>query len=154
MDEIDINFVRTRKIDYVDTYEKLDRKYKLEKFIQYPLYHRLQKWKKFLSEQEQEKIAYEFKYKLLKNHLEKLNQEINSIQYENNFILNENIFFQNRIADIKKVPTITDYADIIGQTKKLQHEISIWTQRVNIAEVNLNKKFYSYYLSSIDFIFY
>jgi hypothetical protein len=154
MDEIDINFVRTRKIDYVDTYEKLDRKYKLEKFIQYPLYHRLQKWKKFLSEQEQEKIAYEFKYKLLKNHLEKLNQEINSIQYENNFILNENIFFQNRIADIKKVPTITDYAHIIGQTKKLQHEISIWTQRVNIAEVNLNKKFYSYYLSSIDFIFY
>lgn len=137
MDEIDINFVRTRKIDYLDTYKKLDRKYKLEKSSQYPVFNRLQKWKIFLSEQEEEKIDYEYKYELLKNRLEKLNYEINSIQNENNYILNENIFFKNRIINIKQVPTITNYAHIIEQNKKLQHEIYIWTKRMNIAQVNI-----------------
>jgi len=136
MNEIDINFVRTRKIDNMDTYEKLDRKYKLEKFSQYPLYNHLQKWKKILLEQEQEKLDYEYKYELLKNYLEKLNYEINSIKDENNLILNENICFKKRIDNIKKVPTITDYAHIIEQTKKLKHDIQIWTKRVNIAQVN------------------
>jgi hypothetical protein len=117
MDEIDINFVRTRKIDYLDTYKKLDRKYKLEKSSQYPVFNRLQKWKIFLSEQEEEKI--------------------DSIQNENNYILNENIFFKNRIINIKQVPTITNYAHIIEQNKKLQHEIYIWTKRMNIAQVNI-----------------
>jgi hypothetical protein len=68
--------------------------------------------------------------------LEKLNYEINSIKDENNLILNENICFKKRIDNIKKVPTITDYAHIIEQTKKLKHDIQIWTKRVNIAQVN------------------
>lgn len=135
MDEIDINFVRTRKIDYIDTYEKLDRRYKVEKSSQYPLFNRLQKWKKLLSEHEQEKLDYEYKYELLSNHSNKLNSEIDSIKNENHLILNENYFLKNRISNIKNVPTITNYAHIIEQTKRLNHEIYIWSKRVDIAQV-------------------
>jgi hypothetical protein len=79
MDEIDLNFVRTRKIDYLDTYEKLNRKYKIEKSSQYPLFDRLQKYKRILSEREQEKLDDEYPYELLQNYCEKLQQEIQSI---------------------------------------------------------------------------
>jgi predicted ribosome quality control (RQC) complex YloA/Tae2 family protein len=141
MDEIDLNFVRTRKIDYLDTYEKLDRKYKLEKSSQYPLLNRLQKYKQILFEQEQEKCDYEYRYEFLENYCEKLQQEIQSIQSETKFIFNENLRIKTRITGVKNVPTITDYAHIIDQTKKLQHEIHIWTQRVAIAQVS-----YSFFL--------
>jgi chromosome segregation ATPase len=136
--EIDINFVRTRQIDYFDTYEKLNRKYKIEKSSQYPILDRLQELNKILSKQEQKKIDYEYKYELLENRLEKINNEIDSINYENELIFNENNVLRNRIANIKKVPTITNYAHIIEQTKKLQHEIDIWTRRVHCAEVSLH----------------
>lgn len=135
MDKIDINFVRTRHIDYIDTYETLDRKYKYEKTFQYPLFNRLQKWKKILSEHEQEKLDYEYKHQFLSNYMIKLNYEINSIKEENNIISNENIFLKKRLINIKNVPTITNYAHVMERTKKLQHEISIWSQRVYIAEV-------------------
>jgi hypothetical protein len=140
MDEVDINFVRMRKIDYLDTYEKLERKNILEKSSQYPILHRLHKLKKRLSEQEQLIIDDEYKYELLENRLEKMTNEIDSINYENDLILNENNLLKRQIADIKKVPTITDYAYIIQQTNQLQHEIIIWTKRVKIIEVNFLKK--------------
>jgi hypothetical protein len=135
--EIDINFVRTRKIDYSDTYEKLNRRYKIEKSSQYPILDRLQELNKILSEQEQKKIDYEYKYELLEHRLEKIHNEIDSIKYENELIFNENNFLRNRMANIKTAPTITNYAHIIEQTKKLQHEIDIWTRRVHCAEVSL-----------------
>jgi chromosome segregation ATPase len=136
-DEIDINFVRTRKIDYSDTYEKLDRKYKIEKSSQYPTLRRLDQWKKMLSDREKEKIDLEEKYELLENRLDKINNEIDSIQHENKSIANENNFLRNQSVVVKEVPTIMDYAHVIEETKKLQHRIDIWTKRVNIAEVSL-----------------
>jgi hypothetical protein len=137
MDEVDINFVRTKKIDYLDTHEKLGRKYILEKYSQYPILDRLRELKKYLFEQEQELINDEYKSELLENRLEKLTNEINLIKSENNSILNDNHLLKKQISNIKKVPTITDYAYIIEQTNKLQHEIHIWTQRVKIVEVSL-----------------
>lgn len=136
MDEIDINFVRTRKIDYSDTFEELDRKYKLEKSSLYPLVRRLDKWKELLSEREQEKTDYEYKCHLLDQHLRKTNEEIHSIVNENQMIADENSILGNRISDVKEVPKITAYAHVIQQTKTLEHEIDIWTKRVTIAEVN------------------
>ncbi|CAF3556328.1 unnamed protein product [Rotaria sordida] len=146
MDEIDINFVRTKRIDYRDTYKKLEKQYTMNKSSQYPLIHNLQEWKAKLSEQEQLKIDYQYKCDLFENYLELLNNEISCIKYENESILNENNFLKDRIADIKKVPTITEYAYTIEQTKKLKHEIDIWTQRVNIAEVSFHIENQDYFL--------
>ncbi|CAF0741204.1 unnamed protein product [Rotaria sordida] len=146
MDEIDINFVRTKRIDYRDTYKKLEKQYTMNKSSQYPLIHNLQEWKAKLSEQEQIKIDYQHKCDLFENYLELLNNEISCIKYENESILNENNFLKDRIADIKKVPTITEYAYTIEQTKKLKHEIDIWTQRVNIAEVSFHIENQDYFL--------
>ncbi|CAF0736719.1 unnamed protein product [Rotaria sordida] len=146
MDEIDINFARTKRIDYRDTYTKLEKQYTMNKSSQYPLIHNLQEWKAKLSEQEQLKIDYQYKCDLFENYLELLNNEISCIKYENELILNENNFLKDRIADIKKVPTITEYAYTIEQTKKLKHEIDIWTQRVNIAEVSFHIENQDYFL--------
>ncbi|CAF0877260.1 unnamed protein product [Rotaria sordida] len=146
MDEIDINFVRTKYIDYRDTYKKLEKQYTMNKSSQYPLIHNLEEWKAKLSEQEQLKIDYQYKCDLFENYLELLNNEISCIKYENESILNENNFLKDRIADIKKVPTITEYAYTIEQTKKLKHEIDIWTQRVNIAEVSFHIENQDYFL--------
>ncbi len=100
------------------------------------MFGRLQKYKRILSEREQEKLDDEYPYKLLQNYCEKLQQEIQSIQLENKSISKENLRMKNRISDVKNVPTITNYAQIIDRTKQLQHEIDIWTQRVNIAQVS------------------
>ena len=139
-DEVDINFVRMKKIDYLDAYEKLERKNIIEKSSQYPILHHLHKLKRRLSEQEQSIIDDEYKYKLLENRLEYITNKIDSINYENDLILNENYVLKRQIADTKKVPAITDYAYIIQQTKQLQHEIIIWTKRVKIIEVIFLKK--------------
>ena len=135
MDEIDINFVRTRKDDYLDIYEKLNWRYMIEKSGQYPLFSRWQKWKKMLLKEEKEKVECENKCEFLQNYSKKIEQEIQSIKLENESLANENLRIRNRIIDVKKVPTITDYAHIIAQTKKLQHEVHIWSQRVDIAQV-------------------
>ncbi|CAF4388972.1 unnamed protein product [Rotaria sp. Silwood2] len=134
MDEIDINFVRTKQTNYLDSYKMLERQFTMNKSSQYPLIRYLQEWKKKLSKQEQLIINDQHKYELIEIYLEQLNHEISSIKYENELILNENNFLKKQIADIKKVPTITEYAYTIQQTKKLKHEIDIWTERVNIAE--------------------
>ncbi|CAF1021435.1 unnamed protein product [Rotaria sp. Silwood1] len=136
--ETDLHFVRTKHIDYLNKYKKLERQYTMDKSLQYPLYHDLQERKKELSKQEQLIIDNQYKCELLENYLEQINNEISSINYENELILKENNFLNKRIADIKKVPTITEYAYTIEQTKKLKHEIDIWTQRVNIAQVSFH----------------
>ncbi|CAF4448836.1 unnamed protein product, partial [Rotaria sp. Silwood2] len=138
MDEIDINFVRTKQTNYLDSYKMLERQFTMNKSSQYPLIRYLQEWKKKLSKQEQLIINDQHKYELIEIYLEQLNHEISSIKYENELILNENNFLKKQIADIKKVPTITEYAYTIQQTKKLKHEIDIWTERVNIAEVSFH----------------
>lgn len=136
LDEIDFNFVRTRKIDYLDAYDKLDRKCILESSSQYPFIRHLHQCKEMLSKQEQEIRQDEFRYHLLEHSAIKLQEEIDSLQTENTRMEQENLLIENRIADVKKVPTITDYAHVMNQTKKLQHDIHIWTERVNIAQVS------------------
>ncbi|CAF1234388.1 unnamed protein product [Adineta steineri] len=146
MREIDINFVRTRKVDYLNTYEKLDRQYKIEKSAQYPVLNQLQEMKTELFQQEKEKFDMENKYKLLENRLEKLTNEINSIEHENEIIFNENNIFKNRLADIKQAPSIINYAYSIEQSKQLQYEIGSWIRKVNIAQV-------SFHIYELNFLF-
>jgi hypothetical protein len=43
MDEIDIALINTRRIDNTETFEKIDRKYKIQKSSQYPLFTRMEK---------------------------------------------------------------------------------------------------------------
>ena len=136
LDEIDLNFVRTRKVDYLDTFEKLDRKSKLNTASQYPLIRHLHQCKEMLAQQEHEIHNDEHRHQLLQSTAMKLQQEIDSIQVDNQRMEKENLLLENRMADVKKVPTITDYAHINHQTRKLRHEIAIWTQRVNIAQVS------------------
>lgn len=133
--EIDVNFVRTRKIDYLDTFEKLDRQYKIEKSSQYPIRRQLRELQNKVVEQEEETINCENKCLLLGNHLEKINQEIECIQRENNDLIKENEALKHRLIGIKEVPSITSYAYIMQRTKDLQHQIDVWTRRVTIAEV-------------------
>ncbi|CAF3477887.1 unnamed protein product [Rotaria socialis] len=134
-DEIDINFVRTKKIDYLDTFKDLDKQYKMDKSSQYPLLRELQEWKKRLSEQEMLKINDDYKCELLENYLETMKNEFDSFQKEVELISNENYLLKNRIAEVKKAPTITEYAHTIQRTKRLQDDIDVWTQRVSMAEV-------------------
>ena len=77
--EIDVKFVRTRKIDYLDTFMKLDRQYKIEKSSQYPIHRQLQELQNKVVEQEEETISCENKCRLLGNHLVKINEEIECI---------------------------------------------------------------------------
>ncbi|UJR27742.1 hypothetical protein I4U23_009017 [Adineta vaga] len=139
MHEIDINFVRTRKVDYLDTFEKVDRQYKIAKSSQYPILHQLYELQSKVVEQEEEKIDYENKYQLLENRLEKINQEIECIQQENEELSKENNVLRDRLVNIKEAPSITNYAYVIERTKKLQHQIDVWTRRVNIAETLLSQ---------------
>jgi hypothetical protein len=140
-DEIDVSLVSARKLDHADTYKTLDRKYKIVKSSQYPLFRRLQEWKKVLHEQEININDMKRKCELLQNHFERTIIEIDYVKDECEFILKENTILKNRIDDIKQVPTITDYAHIIEQTKILQHGIDIWAKRVNIAEVRFGLQF-------------
>ncbi|CAF2080710.1 unnamed protein product [Rotaria magnacalcarata] len=135
-DEVDINFVRTKKIDYLDTFKRLEKQYTMDRSSQYPLLRELQEWKKRLSEQEKLKIHDDYKCELLENYLETMSNEFDSFQNEIELILNENYSLKNRIAEVKKVPTITEYAHSIQRTKRLQDDIDIWTQRVSMAEVS------------------
>ena len=132
----DVHFLHTRKIDYAETYNTLDRKYRLQKSSQYPLACVLQQSKYLLVEQDRLRHETEKKCQAVENHLRKLNDEIECIAQENDSIANENRFLRERMADVKRVPTITDYAYIIEQTKDLQHGIDLWTRRVRIAEVS------------------
>lgn len=149
LDEIDLNFVRTRKIDYLDTYENLDHKYKLETASQYPVLRQLHENKTILSVQEREIRNDKHRYQLLQNAAIKLQQEIEAIHVDNQRMEKENLLIKNRIADVEKVPTITDYAHIMHQTRKLQNEIAIWSQRVNIAQVKLIFLSWRNFISSI-----
>ncbi|CAF0745918.1 unnamed protein product [Adineta ricciae] len=137
--EIDVNFVRTRKIDYLDTFMQLDRQYKIEKSSQYPIRRQLQELQNKVVEQEEETISCENKRRLLGNHLVKINQEIECIQRENNDLIKENEALKHRLVDIKEVPSITSYAYIMERTKDLQHQIDVWTRRVTIAEALLSQ---------------
>ena len=137
LSQVDINFVRTKKTICFDIYEKLDKEYKSTKISQYPLFHYLSAWKQKLFKEEKEKNDYEYKCKLLENLLKTINNEIDSINCENQTISSENSFLRNQMADLKKVPAITNYAYIIVQTKKLRHEVDVWKKRVNIADVSL-----------------
>ena len=134
--EIDVKFVRTRKIDYLDTFMKLDRQYKIEKSSQYPIHRQLQELQNKVVEQEEETISCENKCRLLGNHLVKINEEIECIQRENNDLIKENEALKHRLVDIKEVPSITNYAYVMERTKDLQHQIDVWTRRVTIAEVS------------------
>jgi hypothetical protein len=140
LEEVDIVSVRTRKIDNSEIYEQTDRKYRIEKSSQYPLFRRLQEYKKLLNEQERNINDMKKKCELIQNHFERTIIEINCIEQEYQLLLKENHFLKNRIADVIKVPTITDYAYIMEQTKVLQHGIDIWTKRVNIAEVRFSQE--------------
>jgi len=135
MDEIDIVVLNTKTDDNIKLYEKLVRTYQIEKSFQYPLFYRLQKWKKFLNEQEINIYDMKIKSEFLQNYLERTIIEVDCIKQEYQFILKENQILKDRIDCIIKIPTITDYAQVIKQTKVLQHQIDIWTKRVNIAEV-------------------
>jgi archaellum component FlaC len=149
-----MDLIHTRSIDTTETFQKLDRKYKLKKSSQYPLFRRLQEWKKFLNEQENEINDMKYKCELLQNHFERTIIEIDAIKQECQSILKENHSLKNRIDDVMKVPAISDYAHIIEQTKVLQHGIHIWTKRVNVAEVN-NRKCFRFFCKCfilLDFI--
>ncbi|UJR21772.1 hypothetical protein I4U23_024847 [Adineta vaga] len=137
MDEIDITSMRTRKIDNSDIYERVDRKFRKEKSFQYPLFRQLQEYKKILNEQETNIHDMEKKCELLRNYLERIMFEIKDIQREYEIIWKESNFLKNRMADVRQVPSITNYAHIMKQTIVLQHEIDIWTQRVTTAETLL-----------------
>lgn len=136
LDEIDLNFVRTKKIDYLDIYDSLDIKCKLETSSQYPFIRHLHQCKDMFSKEEQAIRQDKHRYHLLQNSAIKLQEEIDALEKENIRMEKENLLIENRIADVQKVPTITDYAHVMNETKKLQRDIHIWTERVNIAEVN------------------
>jgi len=140
MVEVDIISARTRKIDNSEIYEQTNRKYRIEKSSQYPLFLRLQEDKKLLNEQERNINDMKKKCELIQNHFERTIIEINCIEQECQLLLKENHILKNRIADVIKVPTITNYAYIMDQTKVLQHGIDIWTKRVNIAEVRFSQE--------------
>ncbi|CAF0954992.1 unnamed protein product [Adineta ricciae] len=139
MDEVDITTMRTRKINNSEIYEEINRKFRLEKSSQYPLFRRLQEDKKFLSDQERIISEMEKKCELLRNYIDRIMVEIKDIQREYEIIWKENNFLRTRIADVQQVPTITDYAHIMKQTKVLRHGIDIWTKRVHIAKNMLSE---------------
>lgn len=134
-DDVDINYVRTQKIDYSKAYKNIDEQFKIYKSSQYPVLNNLHEWKRKLSEQEMLYMDDDYKCQLVGNHLEKLKYEIDLIKSENESIEKENKLLKEQIADIKKVPTITEYAHVIQETKNLRHQIDVWTRRVHVAEV-------------------
>lgn len=134
--EIDVNFVRTRAVDYLGSYETLDRQCKIEKASQYPVLHQLQAHRQQLIEQEQLTVDCESKNRLLDSCLEKVNQEIEAVTRENDRLAAENAALRRRLTDVKEVPSITNYAHVIGRTKSLEHDIDVWSRRVAIAEVS------------------
>ena len=133
-EQIDINFARTRKVDYLDRYETLDRTYKHEKSSQYPILRQSQQWRVAFVDEDKQKRICEKKCHLLENHLEALNEEIRVVQKENALIDKENRLLNEQMTDVQSVPSITEYAQIIEEQKTLQHGIDIWTKRVKIAE--------------------
>lgn len=139
-EQIDINFARTRKIDYLDRYETLDQTYKHEKSSQYPIFRQSQQWRVAFVDEDKRKRICEKKCHLLENHLEALNEEIRVLQKENAQIDKENQLLTEQMTDVQSVPSITEYAQIIEEQKSLQHGIDIWTKRVKIAEVSAERE--------------
>ena len=137
MDEIDSNFVRMRKSNYLEMYKNLEETYSREKSSQYSLNENLRKLKRILHEQEEEINRKEENNQFLTQSIEKLDLQIQQIEKENQLIEKENHILRNRIQTTRQVPTVTDYAHVLDRTRKLQHEISIWSKRVTIAEVRL-----------------
>jgi hypothetical protein len=135
MDKVDIDLMKARIIDNINLYEKLGRIFQTEKLVEYSLVHRLQKWKQILNDQEINLNSIKQKSDFSQKHLKRIILEIDHLTQDYKIIFNENLALKDRRNGIIKLPTIIDYAQIIQQTKILQHEIYIWTKRVNIAEV-------------------
>ncbi|CAF1391181.1 unnamed protein product [Rotaria sordida] len=137
--EVDLESVIQMKKNRTKELKEIKKKYILEKSSYYPLLNHSKELKKNLNEQEIKINDIEKQFEILQNNFEQTIIDINYIKQENNKILKQNNILKDRIDNTVKVPTISNYAHIIEQRKILQHDIDIWTQRVNIAETLLSQ---------------
>ena len=136
MDAIDMDLSRALQQDNARTSARLDRTYKLEKSAYHPLCHGLLEFRRQLNDEERRLDDIRVKYELLQQLLRETSREMVSLQRENDLLTKENELLKNRMDDIREIPTITEYAYVIKQTKSLEHDIDVWTQRICVAEVS------------------
>ncbi|CAF2756570.1 unnamed protein product [Rotaria sp. Silwood2] len=137
--QVEIDWEIQMKNNRSQEFKAIEKTYIMEKSSYHKLLNHLEEFKKTLDEQLMKIPDIEKQSKILQNHLEQEIIDIDRITQENNKILKEKNILKDRINNTKKVPTINNYAHIIEQRKILQHDIDIWTQRVNIAESLLSQ---------------
>lgn len=139
MDEIDINYARTKRVDALDRYKIFQQDFQRTKACQYPLFRQLEKFKILLDQNEKEKNQFERKIRFNETERKRLDTAIKSIENQIDLIEKETRMLIERFQSVHRVPSIIDYCQLVHQDKKLNAEILRWDRRIRVAQLDQNQ---------------
>lgn len=137
LENIDVILISTHRTSNAEEANRVNRLYLTERKVQHQSSRRVQELKQIIQETEQAWNETKRKIDVLQYIHEETQREIDRFEQENRSISEENDRLRTRLTQLWKIPRITEYAYVIKQTKFLEEQISIWTQRVEMVEVSI-----------------